>query len=135
MALLLGGGIYVAYRSETLLMFDWFPMLKPCRAVLNKTLVSNGLPDWFLFSLPDGLWLLAYILTIGAIWNFHIEDSLALLLLMPVMAVGFEILQFFHLIKGTFDVCDLEFYLLSTSLGFCIIYTCNKYINHKNQKQ
>ena len=130
-ALLLGGSIYVAYRAETLLMFSWFPVLKSFRAFLRQHIALDGWPEWFLYALPDGMWILSYLLVIGTIWDFRMKDCILLLLLMPVIAISSEILQFFHLMHGTFDVYDLVFYTLFTAIGFYTIYNFNHQINKK----
>ena len=55
----IGGIIYLTLRSESLIMFRW------CEIIYIKEYVDNIrlpyiLPNWIVFSLPDGLWVLSY---------------------------------------------------------------------------
>ena len=89
LTLIIGGLIYILFRTDSLVMFKWFAALsldKPIEYLRDSTLtVKNHLPDWFLFSLPDGLWIFSYI--------------------------TFELGQLFNIVPGTFDAIDLIFYI------------------------
>ena len=68
-------------------------------------------PDVIKFCLPDGLYVSAYLLIMDAIWQK--EDSLIkhiVICLVPVFAITSEVLQYYGVVKGTFDICDLLFY-------------------------
>ena len=69
--------------------------------------------NWLVYSLPDGLWMLAYVLLMGAIWNFHVKKSLLVTLPLAVVAIGSELLQIPRWIPGTFDIVDLFCYLMA----------------------
>ena len=77
-----------------------------------RILVCNwNVPDFIKYSLPDGLYCAAYILIVDAIWQD--SDSLIkhfIVSLVPVITITSEVLQFFGLVKGTFDYCDLILY-------------------------
>ena len=57
--LLAGGLLYIAFRSEQLLMFEWFAWLgmSPALAVIRQTAqpLKSGLPCWVYLSLPNAL--------------------------------------------------------------------------------
>lgn len=61
---LTGGFIYLLYRSLTLRMFSWLKTLGLYQMVLSwrESLGLCHLPNWVIYSLPDGLWMGAYLL-------------------------------------------------------------------------
>ena len=68
--LLIGGLIYIIYRTETLIMFSWFSYLSLDQYVdYLRTFSSYLLPDWVILSLPNGLWTYSFIVGISFIWN------------------------------------------------------------------
>ena len=71
------------------------------------------LPDWFLYSLPDGLWLYAYMLIVRCLWyNDNSVIKVLFLSVLPVFAITIEVLQFLSLYFGTGDIIDIVFYLV-----------------------
>lgn len=72
---LIGGFIYIAFRSTSLLMFKWFDILGLSNAIYT---IRAGVSDykiassWILYSLPDGLWTLSYIIVMAALWDFDL---------------------------------------------------------------
>src|SRR2546426_12239954 len=63
--ILIGGLIYICWRDPALLMFKRFrilglePLLFQLRIAAAP--IQHSLPHWFVYSLPDGLWV--YVLT------------------------------------------------------------------------
>lgn len=111
--------IYVLFRSDSLKRHVWFDklyclgILKDIRAVAMEFV--DVVPNWMLYSLPDGLWLSSCISLILIIWkNKMTKGSLFLIFSMPVIAFLSEAGQFFKIIPGTFDWMDLAMYLLGT---------------------
>ncbi|WP_298539484.1 hypothetical protein [uncultured Aquimarina sp.] len=128
-----GSLIYILFRSNTLKMFDWFNqigfinLIEVFREYIFK--FSYLIPDWILFSLPDGLWLFSYVSTILYIWNNDItKNSLLWIFIVPTIAILSEICQAMKILPGTFDLNDLLFYLLGIYTPF-ILYKSN--INFK----
>lgn len=114
---LAGSGIYLCYRSTNLLMFRLFPggQLPQWVCQLRSALSGKGIPDWARYSLPDGLWLLAYLLLIDGIWGGQSSPYLLFFLtLLPLLAFASELLQMQHVLPGTGDWTDVCFYLLSS---------------------
>ena len=68
-----GGFIYLLFRSERLIMFDWIRFLgfKESLDLLRNDFNSlkSFIPNWVLFSLPDGLWVYSFSSAIIIIWN------------------------------------------------------------------
>lgn len=129
-ALVLAGIIYILFRPISLYMFTWFTALRSIKQVVMVKFHID-LPDIIVYSLPDSLWLLSYILIIGAVWNFQIKKCVIFLLIMPLFAIFHELLQLFG-IFGTFDFYDLSLYCCATIVGISIIYYCNNSIYKNN---
>jgi len=128
--LLLGGLIYILFRQDTLKMFSWFDSINVSAAISELRLctvpLSGHFPNWFLYSLPDGLWLFSYLSVLLAVWdNVISKHNIHWLLLVPMIAIFSEIGQLFEIVPGTFDIFDLIFYLLGTVLPI-LIFTNSK---------
>ena len=56
-----GASIYLLFREKSLLMFDWLDIyfsFIDIEALRNSIKdLRPFLPEWFLYSLPDGLWV------------------------------------------------------------------------------
>jgi hypothetical protein len=70
--------------------------------------------------LPDGLWAYAFISAILIIWNRQIHPTW--LIIVCLLAAGFELLQYLQLISGTADMIDIAVYLICIGLGVLINY-------------
>jgi hypothetical protein len=108
----LGGVIYILYRPEKagfFKVFDFIGLEKWSDLVREKTIsVGQYLPEWFVYTLPNGLWAFAYSLLIMTIWR----RSKSLLkyfwfATIPVLIFGFELLQSTGTIPGTFATGDI----------------------------
>ena len=127
LSMLLGGIIYLLWRSPTLLMFSWCRSLGIYGIVLQMRssleFVKEYLPSWFFYSLPQALWCFSGLCSIHAVWiknnGMHEPFWIALTLMMPLMT---EIFQFFHVIPGTYDIVDL-FLIVVLFLLFELIVT------------
>jgi hypothetical protein len=119
--LILGLGIYVFFRSGQVFLNKW---------LLNQNLgfdlhwirsftlqICEFLPDWFLFSLPDALWMLSLSTLIHDIWKNEPKVNLLFWsMITPIIAVTWEIAQGLKFISGTFDWVDILFYLIVTAI-------------------
>ena len=119
--LILGLGIYVFFRSGQVYFNKW---------LLNQNLgfdlhwirsftlqICEFLPDWFLFSLPDALWMLSLSTLIHDIWKNEPKVNLLFWsMITPIIAVTWEIAQGLKFISGTFDSADILFYLIVTAI-------------------
>lgn len=113
--LLVGGWIYVAWRAEHLWMFRWFRGLglQPAVDVVRHTAApwADSLPDWLLFSVPDGAWVYACVAFFGRLWaEGPAVPRWFWVGLGPFLAIGGEIGQIPGWIPGTFDLNDLLWY-------------------------
>lgn len=127
-SLFIGGMLYVIFRSDSLLMFDWFSDFGLNQEVSSlRGLYSNtSLYYWVKFNLPAALWLFSYMYAIKAIWsNQNTQIMRVFLWSLPTGAVLSEFLQLFNLLPGTFDLLDILSYILAIIL-FIIL-------NHNNK--
>ena len=120
-----GGIIYLSFRKESLLMFTWFDSFGLSFAVnyLRDFLYPYKavLPNWFLYSLPDGLWLYSFVFFLSFLW----ENEKPILrigwsLIGPVIAIGSEFGQIIKIFPGTYSSIDLLFYFTFGYLAFSI---------------
>ena len=117
LTLVIGGLIYIAYRTDTLLMFKWFAAISldtPIEYLREMTMSTKStLPGWFLFSLPDGLWIFSYITLTLLIWKNKItKQNVFWIGIIPLVAILSELGQLFGIVSGTFDIVDLTFYIV-----------------------
>lgn len=122
----IGITIYLFFRTNTLLVFKWanfFGLLEIIGVIRSYTLqLVNIIPDFILYSLPDGIWVYSATIMFLILWhkctnNWYKISWILLPLLCSMIA---EILQYFSIIEGTFcivDICfNIAFFFLSLSL-------------------
>ena len=123
MALIVGGLIYIRYRSESLLRFDWFQGLNISDYIarIRSTAEDSYIKGWLVYNLPAGLWLFAYLLIIDAIWGKEKNAQyMCYLHILPFLAIVSELMQCLRFLPGTFDFLDLVSYVCAILL-FIII--------------
>ena len=117
--------LYILFRPTTLLMFHWIKALGLMDSVqlMRASVISleNLLPGWFIYSLPFGLWILAYLVFIEGIWaNTQSQKRLLWLWCVPGIAISAEFLQINQIIPGSFDWEDLIIIISAIIIGFYI---------------
>ena len=127
----MGASIYLLWRSQELLMFDWL-----CAVGLSDSSHSIRvlaypatmfLPQWILYSLPDGLWVYAVTAWMGLIWlECHYLRRYFWMTTGLMLGLGGEIGQAFRLIPGTFDTWDLVMTIVAFSVAFFVVETLKK---------
>jgi hypothetical protein len=115
--LLIGGLLYILFRSTDLRMFKWFSFigLDELIHLARETAfpLQKLLPVWTYYSLPDGLWVYSFSSTL-IFWN----GKLTFWLFLPLLTGAFiEIAQGFKMFPGTFDILDLAFTSLALPLS------------------
>ena len=113
-AIFLGGLIYIFLRNSDPLFFSWvghFGLDNWMISLRQKFQVLElQFPHWFVNSLPNGLWAFAYACLIMLIWTDNRSWLRTIWISsIPVLVFGFELMQYFGLIKGTFSILDLVF--------------------------
>ena len=131
LSLLIGVLIYLAFRSTDIILFkflNYFGLKNLIHDFRHFTYDFKFiLPNWFLYSLPDGLWLFSYQCIVLTIWKFSLNNnSLIWLFILPVLFILVEFLQLYDVLKGTFDWFDILFFIFGSLLPISIN---KKYIN------
>lgn len=123
-SLLIGAVIYFLFRKSQLQFFDDIGLTKI--GWLSKAREyclghSSDMPQWIIDSLPDGLWAFGYAVIITGVWS-QTDSYLKYIWLgiVPVVVLGFEILQYVGLMPGTFCMDDILLSLLGVILGFIV---------------
>ena len=132
--LLCGSGIYLLFRSKTLNMYRWCASFGLSDEIdsLRYAVSDWSLSEFVKFSLPDGLYCAAYILMMDAIWQKECGwIKYAVVLSVPLFTITSEILQYFGLVKGTFDVYDLICYSFPPLIYILSNYNSLKFNNLK----
>ena len=139
LTLITGGMIYILFRTSSLKMFSWYQTigLDELTNELRKFTFqfADKIPEWILFSLPDGLWIFSYVSLMLFIWKNSVSiKNIFWISIIPILAIGSEIGQLFGLVSGTFDFADLLLYLFGMTLPFIFYYKSIK-LNLKLQFQ
>ena len=109
--LVIGGMIYLLWRSDDMLMFKCADAIGLSPAIYagrgSVGAFSEWIPDIILFSLPDAVWVYSGTAFFSRLWHdapriVHIGWSS----IFAVLAIGSEIGQLAGLVPGTFDVMD-----------------------------
>ena len=124
--ILIGSFIYLIYRSETLIMFDWFNALgvSDLISTIRKfPLFDAQIPLWIKYSLPDGLWVYSLTSLMIIIWkDVNSKSKYYWITSSIIIAIIIEIGQYFKFIPGTYDSIDIFLCLIAFSLSFLILY-------------
>lgn len=124
--LTLGTLIYLLWRSESLTVFGWLKMihLSGVVSIVRHYLSSWAvhLPGWFLYSLPDGLWLYSATAGIGGLWLDDWRTEAWLWVSAPLaLGCAIEMGQFTSTVPGTFSAADLAAYFFGCVLAWISI--------------
>ena len=114
-ALLFGSFIYISFRQDTLILFDWLReigVFEFAAGYRHYTLpFAENIPNWILYSLPDGIWLFSYVSFVLIIWDNQIsKQSFLWIFVVPILAICSEIGQLLNFVPGTFDLYDIYSY-------------------------
>lgn len=103
----MGALIYLVSRTNDIYLNQAIA-LSGTRNLLQPFLSFVHMPHWMIYSLPDGLWMFSLTMIMLYIWNFKLtRQSFPWLLTSLCCGIGFELLQKFHYVFGTFDFLDL----------------------------
>lgn len=110
--IVVGGGIYFSYRTETLMMFRCTDSLHLNGFVekLRQSMSIYTPSDFVKYNLPDGLWSISYFLIILSIWGNIGRENVVWFCLMPIIALISEFMQLTSIMPGQFDWWDVMCY-------------------------
>ena len=122
--LITGLVLYASSRSEAIYLNQFLEVVTGGLMIdsLQSFFQSINLPHWVIYSLPDGLWMLALVVLVLAIWNFKLNmQSLPWLVMAVLSGVMFEVFQGLGFLSGTFDVTDLILMMMAALLPVSFI--------------
>lgn len=134
LAVLAGGIIYILFRPVEAIFLNWFSSvgMEEWLAVAREKSLSltHLLPQWLVYSLPNGLWAFAYTLIILIIWKGSSSYMRYFWFLsIPVLVFGFELLQLTGSLPGTFCFYDLTWGAMGITIAFLTVYLNNYKLN------
>ncbi|MFO7668317.1 MAG: hypothetical protein R6W31_01535 [Bacteroidales bacterium] len=126
-AVFAGGLIYILFRPAEPAFFNWFyaaGLENWLYAVREQSLsICSSLPQWVVYSLPNGLWVFGYTTIVISIWtgsNSFLKYFWFLSI--PVLVFGFELLQLTGKLQGTFCLNDILWSATGITVGFITVY-------------
>jgi hypothetical protein len=111
--------IYVFYRTDrTLINQIFIALFSQETYTFLKTRVTSllPLPEYAIYSLPEGLWVFCVTLTSSFFYLEVQERKLSLVVVPILLALVMEIFQMLHFTNGRFDWMDIAF-----STGFWLL--------------
>jgi len=107
--------IYLIFRSDNIIAYRFIDRLglSPVFEQIRSAVISLHVPDIVKYSLPDGLWLLSYIILADTLLPYN-KGKLFWIIALPANAIGSEIAQFFGILPGVFDMWDIICYGVPT---------------------
>jgi len=126
--LFVGGIIYIAFRSKSLLMFSWFDAIGLSGTIdgLRECASTIDLPYSVKYCIPNAFWTISYILMVDALVSIN-NHKVIWAVSLPIIAIMLEFGQKFGVVAGTFDIGDILCYAIPTVCF--VIYT--KFIRHE----
>ena len=125
--LMIALSIYVLFRSDSLTIYYWFPILKHIKHILvskqafNLNLLSRPVREFLIYSLPDGLWLYSFTCFMILIWdNSKSKLKYFWMYIGTVIALTQKLGQGLGIFNGTFDINDIVIYLIATIVATLI---------------
>ena len=107
----IGAAIYLFFRTTSLLVFHWLSAVN----LLEPTLIVRGwlaeitLPNWLLYSVPDGLWVYAVTSWMILIWQRR--PPFLWLFVGVALGLGGELGQAIGIVPGTYQHLDIVSYI------------------------
>lgn len=105
-------------------MFSWFEAFNIYSFVNTYRELGEhiSLPDFIIFNLPDGLWITSYLFIVNSVIPVRNKRELLFwILLLPLISVLGEFLQYYHIIEGQFDIIDILCYILPVIINLIIL--------------
>lgn len=123
--IIVGGLIYLSFRHTTLNMFKWFELMSLSYMIneLRETLypIRPFLPEWIIYSLPDGLWVYSFSSSFIIIWHEDFAMAKPWLIIPLFLGAFAEIFQYFGILPGTFDLIDFFVCIIASILSIYFV--------------
>ena len=119
--LFLGGIIYICYRNEDILLFLWMQYFNINYTLLRLLYYENNVfMQYFIFSLPNGLWVLSGLLLLKVLLKNENKLLFLYSIIFTIISIIIEISQLFIILPGTFDLNDLITIVIFSIVGLYI---------------
>lgn len=123
--LIIGGLIYISFRSLSLRLFSWFELIgiNTFTSFIRNTTypIKNYLPHWIYFSLPDGLWVYSFSSALLILWGDQFKFGRYWLIIPLIFGAFIELAQKIKIFPGTFDIIDFTFSIMALALSIIIL--------------
>lgn len=129
--------IYLLFRDKSIYLVSLFSELK-CASYLdeirkNSKLIQFYLPNWVIYSLPDGLWSISSYSLVSIFVGIKLSFLYNIILFIIIILL--ELFQLFHFVNGTFDLIDILIYVIFFFLFNTIIPSKIQLTNNKKKLQ
>ena len=116
-----GALIYAVFRQD-IIFIQWFGNAKLLELIKIDFYYKKGnvFAYFLLFCLADMLWYIALLLLQKQFYNSENIFSKIVLIISILLPFALEILQYFKVIQGTFDIIDILLYLFILIIFFVI---------------
>jgi len=119
--LLVGGLIYLFFRDDSIIVINWLNNSQLIDSEKIK-ISREQVPEWFIYNLPDGLWIFSYVSMMLILWGDKINYKLMFwCFILPIFIIVHEFGQLVHFFSGRFDQFDLIFYIFGSVAPFFLI--------------
>ena len=131
MPMILGGFLYILFREDSIVMFDWYNSLGFESIIYHfrENINTNiHLPKWIVYSLPDGIWIYSLTSLMLIIWYKDSSKTKYIWFLIgPILGISAELGQLINIVPGTFDNTDLIFCLIASITPFIFFHHNNNF--------
>lgn len=112
LSLVAGLFIYLVWRDISSPFYHWAANIGLASEVdfVRNHCSDIRMPSWFVYSLPDGLWMFSFVLTMMTVWGFDLNKN-SIQWIGISIAIGFsiEVTQMYFSELGRFDWMDMFF--------------------------
>ena len=124
--------IYVSNRSGDMVLYSWLGIDYNNHYFCLIRNHSCNMASWVKYNLPDGLWMLSFLLFMDVIWEN--EKLLKWMFCVPIIVFAFilEIFQYMGQFPGTGDILDIFFYIAAILLFLLLINLKHKCYERNN---
>lgn len=135
--LFLGGGLYLMFRPDSFICQKMWELFHIRTAVSQSVFMKYPILCTFLKNYAgDMLW--AYALFASVSWAGR-DASVVRLLECMLFETFFESLQYFDVIAGTFDICDILAEAAATLAAYCLFkkneFVCTRKKKERNENE
>lgn len=131
--LFLGGCLYLMFRPDSFICHEMWELFHIRVAVSQSVFMKYPILCTFLKNYAgDILWAYAFFVTVA--WAGK-DVSVVKLLECVVFEAFFESMQYFRIIAGTYDICDILAETAATLVAYCLLKKGKICVNTRRNKE